>query len=241
MASLREVLSGSPTTTSTFQDFRKFLVNTERSVENLEFHLWFVNFEKRYFTIMNCGPPGFVPLKPPPVVNLLSLKSDARDGFEIFLEVPFHLHKLLSLETRKLRNLLTFKRRPKIEFACPAHLPFYEEVNIVVRLFFDPCSSLELNVPGKMRDRAMQLLTTSTHPDAFRPIFEHIDQLLIASWNSFPLANIKPVPLAGVASAGLPFKPQCAYSTRAHVALAATKPCFGWSFIPLRGRLLTCR
>ncbi|KAJ9065702.1 hypothetical protein DSO57_1016789 [Entomophthora muscae] len=195
-ARLCDVLSGNPATTATFEDFRKFLADTEHSSENLEFHLWFSNFEKRYFTIMKGGPAGFVPLKPPPVVNLLSLKSNAREGYDLFLEVPIHLHKLLSSESRKLKNLLSFKKKHKIDFSCPTELPFSEEITIIVKLFLDSSSSLELNIPGKMRDKALSLLKTTTHPDSLRPVFEHIDQLLVASWNSF----IGKYPNAGVQS-----------------------------------------
>ncbi|KAI9293816.1 hypothetical protein K502DRAFT_317778 [Neoconidiobolus thromboides FSU 785] len=126
-----------------FENFRKYLTKFEHSSENMEFYLWFSNYEKRYYTVKK------------------------------------------SNENRWSKGLFNFKKKPKLEFICSNELPFNEEITLVVQLFLNPASSLELNLPSKIKEACLLDLNDSTHPDVFRPIFDHVAQLLSASWINF--------------------------------------------------------
>ncbi|KXN72262.1 hypothetical protein CONCODRAFT_77859 [Conidiobolus coronatus NRRL 28638] len=162
-------------------DFRDFLETVEHSVENLEFCLWFRNYEKRYLSKFN---PEAKKQAAVPVVNLLSINPTA--GIVPFIKPCDFILNLYTQYTQKTQNKQAFRpKEKKAAFRCPRNLPFSAEIDILVELFFNPSSPIELNLPSGIKKSLLKELNNKTHPDLFKNCYVHVFHLLNASFVAF--------------------------------------------------------
>ncbi|KAJ9634071.1 hypothetical protein H2199_009144 [Coniosporium tulheliwenetii] len=184
------VIPGSPLS---FYDFYMYLRHIEFSQENLEFYVWFKDYEARYRKDSHPFPRNEAsPL-------LLTEKSDAKSGCSslavsevqseqelIYDEQADFVHYVESLVLSRdckfpktCRNFCTYSfqgsdNAPVTSTIASCH----HELQHIVALFLVPGSPKELNLPDSMRKAAIASIATSDCPANLAPIAEHIYDLL---------------------------------------------------------------
>ncbi|KAJ9078276.1 hypothetical protein DSO57_1008406 [Entomophthora muscae] len=97
------------------------------------------------------------------------------------LYIPTVPIQLLQLLKRHPPATFDYSFTDPLNFECPRHLPFHMEITHVVKIFLDPCSPYELNIPGHVREKLLASLATDTRPDLFLPIYHMALDMLHSS------------------------------------------------------------
>lgn len=92
--------------------------------------------------------------------------------------VPIQLLRLLK---RHPPTTLDYSLTSPLNFECPRHLPYHLEITHAVKIFLDPASPYELNIPGHVRAKLLASLATDTHPDLFVPVYHMALEMLHSS------------------------------------------------------------
>ncbi|KAJ9633906.1 hypothetical protein H2199_009197 [Coniosporium tulheliwenetii] len=181
------VIPGSPLS---FYDFYRHI---EFSQENLEFYIWFKDYEARYREDSHPFPRNEASLL------LLTEKSDAKSGCSslavsevqseqelIYDEQADFIHYVESLVLSRdckfpktCRNFCTYIFQGSDNApVTPTIASRHHELQHIVALFLVPGSPKELNLPDSMRKAAIASIATSDCPANLAPIAEHIYDLL---------------------------------------------------------------
>lgn len=189
-------------------DFYMYLKYIEHSAENLEFYVWFKNYENGRLTAFPELPRAMTPLDGKSFTD--SEKSLANPGNEEKFSSETSVVDEESSDNNDFENAELFARiasfcspgtgcgnsspwnRP-FSFAEKAResegadsdnavnqfeLARRAEIETIKRLFLLPGSPKELNIPSPMRVKVLDAITVSTDAEIFRPVAEHCHLLL---------------------------------------------------------------
>ncbi|RUS23742.1 hypothetical protein BC938DRAFT_474693 [Jimgerdemannia flammicorona] len=188
---LCNVLEGKTCTPISLREFRLFLKNKERSLENLDFHFWYLDYKVKWSNL----PIETKALSPPPlerpglhiywyqptVPNVVSPPS----AYSALIDMPSPLPPatLTPSVTERYANL----------GLVPESQPFRREVDMVLQTFFFE-SPKELNIEGHARDYVRYHSKFTTHPDVFvqvhRRVLENMQSSSLKNFINSALQNI---------------------------------------------------
>ncbi|KAK9693212.1 hypothetical protein K7432_014022 [Basidiobolus ranarum] len=146
-------------------DYRKFLMYKERSVENLDFYLWFRSYQIRFSQL------------PKDVIDILtpcrSKKHENNLSGEYSLQLPQCNSRLSSVqEVQGISDLSNIGQKIDqhfLEYKSQLYQaqPFREEVNSIMDIFFTSGSFSELNIEASTLLQLRSEVIYTTHPSIF--------------------------------------------------------------------------
>ncbi|KIV83648.1 hypothetical protein PV11_05652 [Exophiala sideris] len=194
--SLDRVLANKTCSPLSLYDFYMYLKHIEMSPENLEFYIWFKDYEARYQQQSHPGLPSqMTPLLVAPTGEKSATYSyagamteseldDEKPGSGSESELQQYIESLVAAtqETRPCRNSTSLfwpRPSPASDRTLTAR-PFsnHAELSHVSALFLTPSSRKELNIPPSMREKALDAIATSDSPEHLAPVANHVYYLL---------------------------------------------------------------
>ncbi|KAK3935334.1 hypothetical protein QBC46DRAFT_367658 [Diplogelasinospora grovesii] len=223
---LDRILENKTCSPMSLYDFYMYLKYIEFSSENLEFYIWFKNYESAYANgggVINddrgygsCGRSASESTSSITKHDTShTLRASTEDGNdpETAKETLARISQLISTDALcsrsnksrcqaaaptlpqpaapamtenkwtdavSLSDWSTSTKGPTLQIMNldPKQTPRRSEVNTVVELFLVPGSEKELNIPPAIRRAALSALEVTSHPDALRPVADHVYGLL---------------------------------------------------------------
>ncbi|KAK0713296.1 hypothetical protein B0T26DRAFT_717021 [Lasiosphaeria miniovina] len=204
-ADMRGSSSGSP---MSLYDFYMYLKYIEFSAENLEFYMWYKNYEssyakgltviyeKDYGSVSSMAESTSSVAEIKPENALSSIDEDEEADPEIARETLARISQLISADalcSSKSKcgpvmvpaNFATGGSDDESPDEALRSLKLLNpgpvsraEIDTVIELFLLPGAEKELNIPPAMRQQAIADLATSSHPAALKPVADHVYGLL---------------------------------------------------------------
>jgi hypothetical protein len=140
------------------QDFRWYLTNKEHSAENLDFYYWYLDYRERFNQL-----PDFERAKSP-----IPREGAARDSISIAMD------SAVSVGTNALAHGEGLRDFNEASTLGANLQPLREEINAVLKTFFEPTSFKELNLDGSIIKYVMYHGRRTTHPDVFTEAFNQV-------------------------------------------------------------------
>lgn len=204
---LDRILANKTCSPMSLYDFYMYLKYIEFSAENLEFYMWYKNYEssyakgltviyeKDYGSVSSMAESASSVAEIKPENGLSSIDEDEEADPEIARETLARISQLISADA-----LCSSKSK-----CGPAMVPANfstgsddespdealrslkllnpgpvsrTEIDTVIELFLVPGAEKELNIPPAMRRQAIADLATSSHPAALKPVADHVYGLL---------------------------------------------------------------
>ncbi|KAM7199131.1 hypothetical protein V8F33_004606 [Rhypophila sp. PSN 637] len=183
-------------------DFYMYLKHIEFSAENLEFYMWYKNYEASYakgngdIKELDYGSIPSASQSDSSVAKIKELVPDDDEPFdpEIAKETLERIAQLIAVDAvcSAKSKTCSASAPPKTGSAKPtaADLSNFQllnpttgavartELDTIVELFLSPGGTKELNIPPVMRQQAIADLQNSTHPAALKPVADHVYGLL---------------------------------------------------------------
>ncbi|EXJ91194.1 hypothetical protein A1O1_04303 [Capronia coronata CBS 617.96] len=188
--SLERVLTNRTCSPLSLYDFYMYLKHIELSPENLEFLIWFRDYQARYDEDKEAGVSD-------PATRLLKLSDEKSGTYTSYAGVAPGEESDLERnneETEFVRYIeslvpsqdLSVWKRCRPFFSRPsetsdrtlANYSNFEELQQMSLLFLVPGAPKELNLPASMRTRALSDMQKSDSPQVLAPIADHIYYLL---------------------------------------------------------------
>ncbi|SPO02202.1 uncharacterized protein DNG_04875 [Cephalotrichum gorgonifer] len=190
--SLERVLENKTCSPMSLYDFYMYLKHIEYSPENLEFYIWFKNYEAKYARAHS-------PWSIKETASVSEPETEARpseDGSEVYLDPEFAKETLGQIElligtaamctatsckpslATRAKAFAGIKTAPENPTPVPTDSELRAEINAVTSLFLTPDSAKELNIPPALRAAALQGLQTSPDPAHLRPVADHVYLLI---------------------------------------------------------------
>ncbi|KAL2422131.1 hypothetical protein ABEF94_009384 [Exophiala dermatitidis] len=189
--SLDRVLSNKTCSPLSLYDFYMYLKHIELSPENLEFYMWYRDYEARYQQKREGSrPEADMPLLKQPSNekdNVYATWTGVSSGKDSDLERNSQENEFLryieglmpSAELSMWKRCRPFWSRPSESSETTlGNYSNSEELQQVAELFLVPGSPKELNLPSSMRARALAGLQQSDSPQTLAPIADHVYYLL---------------------------------------------------------------
>ncbi|KAM3581986.1 hypothetical protein VKS41_005427 [Umbelopsis sp. WA50703] len=152
------------------REFKLFLQNKEHSAENLDFYYWYLDYSERFYNL-----PEHERVCSQPPADKPSVASYALP-LETLIKQPSIRSSRNSDETST--NLNADKQSTVVNEKDPRNQPFREEVNAVLRTFFNYDSEKELNIDGYLRRYIVYYANRTTHPDVFAACHDKVYQIM---------------------------------------------------------------
>ncbi|KAK4206741.1 hypothetical protein QBC37DRAFT_116402 [Rhypophila decipiens] len=183
-------------------DFYMYLKHIEFSAENLEFYMWYKNYEASYakgngdIKELDYGSIPSASQSDSSVAKIKELVPGDDESFdpEIAKETLERIAQLIAVDAicSAKSKTCSAPAPPKTGSAKPtaADLSNFQllnpttgavartELDTIVELFLSPGGTKELNIPPIMRQQAIADLQNSTHPAALKPVADHVYGLL---------------------------------------------------------------
>ncbi|KXX79378.1 hypothetical protein MMYC01_204693 [Madurella mycetomatis] len=201
---LDRILANKTCSPMSLYDFYMYLKYIEFSSENLEFYMWFKNYEAAYakgLTITGDKDYGSMPSATASTSSVIPTKTEDnrswtedpsdKDGpdTEAATEALHRISQLIATPamcaTKSACAPFSFPHPAKPNAAPTTTLdPLRPSANplhdlpAITSLFLLPSSPKELNIPASLREEALASLARTSHPDALKPVAEHAYSLL---------------------------------------------------------------
>ncbi|KAH7158076.1 hypothetical protein B0J13DRAFT_188022 [Dactylonectria estremocensis] len=212
-----KIINGGTCPPMTVRDFMTYLIYVEHAAENLQFYLWYKNYEKRFneanTTDTKLAPEWTQAMQDDAVAKIRKENADnirkEPKGTDIFKGTDFEKHgsdKLVdganpfhtppqssrsdegSMYTAShvaaSSNPSSYQTQASEAFQAagvrqPFTIqPFREEINRIIANYIMDDAPRQLNLSAPEQKAALQALSHTTHPSAFRGIFKTIDSSL---------------------------------------------------------------
>ncbi|CAK7273456.1 hypothetical protein SEPCBS57363_005662 [Sporothrix epigloea] len=200
---LERVLENKTCSPMSLYDFYMYLKYIEFSPENLEFYIWYRNYESKYRR-QQAAEKDTASLNSETASTVTLNKADEKTAAEQFstdpeiVETLARITEMISTQamcagdvckpTFDLPNTPVSKRSPPSsdhKAGVTSTLNLVDpssgrraELNAVIKTFLKPGAEKELNISPTMRDTALNELQHSTDPAHLKPIADHIFLLL---------------------------------------------------------------
>ncbi|CAM0136180.1 unnamed protein product [Umbelopsis sp. WA50703] len=168
--SIDSILKGNTCQPISMREFKLFLQNKEHSAENLDFYYWYLDYSERFYNL-----PEHERVCSQPPADKPSVASYALP-LETLIKQPSIRSSRNSDETST--NLNADKQSTVVNEKDPRNQPFREEVNAVLRTFFNYDSEKELNIDGYLRRYIVYYANRTTHPDVFAACHDKVYQIM---------------------------------------------------------------
>ncbi|KAK3346880.1 hypothetical protein B0T25DRAFT_290014 [Lasiosphaeria hispida] len=198
---LERILANKTCSPMSLYDFYMYLKYIEFSAENLEFYMWFKNYETAYakgLAVVEEKRYGSFDSGSESTSSVASIKNNVittvheEDGEdqdpEVTKETLARISQLISADA-----LCSSKGRCAPAIMDPKNfeanassmsammrpvLLGKSELDTIIHMFLIPGAEKELNIPPSLRRRALADLQTSSHPQALKPVADHVYGLL---------------------------------------------------------------
>ncbi|KAI8639454.1 hypothetical protein BD408DRAFT_445933 [Parasitella parasitica] len=157
VSTLEQVISGQTQQPIGLEDFRLFLLNKEHTVQNLEFHLWLMEYRKKFDAL-----PEHEKAKSPPPKETASAGS---------ANLPL---EELMLQTEEVKDLTLFSPVNDVLYKTTPGQPLRTELDSALQTFFYPNSFKELNIEPWRSRYVLYNACYTTHPDVFLDVHDYI-------------------------------------------------------------------
>ncbi|KAG2173973.1 hypothetical protein INT44_000087 [Umbelopsis vinacea] len=243
--SLETILKGNTCQPISMREFKLFLQNKEHSAENLDFYYWFIDYSERFYQLPEHERAMSMPPTEKPSVASYALP------LETLIKQPSIKS---SRDSEEPPSDYCTEKEPSelLNEKDPANQPFREEVNAVLRTFFNYDSEKELNIDGYLRRYIVYHANRTTHPEVFAACHAKVYQIMEQS----SLRNFLHHALQNIRYDGIVFRYSMGFFFFLSVALTLTLtflfhtsrwyrlfvfPCtFGCMFYVLSGRAGMC-
>ncbi|KAM7190877.1 hypothetical protein V8F20_009561 [Naviculisporaceae sp. PSN 640] len=195
---LDRILENKTCSPMSLYDFYMYLKHIEFSAENLEFYMWFKNYEASYSRGDIKGQDyGSIPSASNSESSVSKIKELVPDDEpydpEMAKETLERISQLIAIDavcsakTKKCSPLSASDTQPtstkaklqSIQLLNPTTGQIARtELDTVVDIFLSPGGDKELNIPPMLRQQAIADLRVSTHPAALKPVADHVYGLL---------------------------------------------------------------
>ncbi|CAE6444437.1 unnamed protein product [Rhizoctonia solani] len=195
---LVNILSGDACSPLGLEEFEAYVALQEHSLENLQFIIWYHDYQRRFFALKNeeqaLSPPpakslGHLAL-PTPIATYGNSKAPIPDS-------PRSSGWALSPTSSFSATSWSSWSPISVPSPMPSPLkdqPFRNETLQIVATFIRPGAKKELNLDMDVRDELLRELEKSTHPDVFAPayaqIYDLVDGCSVPNFVSYAAANI---------------------------------------------------
>jgi hypothetical protein len=159
-------------------DFEAYLSFIERSLENLQFVVWYQSYRQRFFALPD-ATRALSPGKAETEFSFNDAPNQSTHGKRMFKFDSFGQstqtsgsHTDMSSHDDPLRSLIT--PLGSALTSREARQPFRDECERIVATFFSPNALKELSLSSDVRDAVLRDLEQNTHPDVFLPAYEAI-------------------------------------------------------------------
>lgn len=152
------------------REFKLFLQNQEHSAENLDFYYWYLDYSERFFNLPEHERSSSLPPMDKPSVASYALP------LETLIKQPSICSARNSAEPAS--DCCSEKDSSEVNEKGPGNQPFREEINAVLRTFFNYDSEKELNIDGYLRRYIVYYANRTTHPDVFAACHEKVYQIM---------------------------------------------------------------
>lgn len=226
------------------REFKLFLQNKEHSTENLDFHYWYLDFSERFDNLPEHERASSLPPMDKPSVASYALP------LETLIKQPSITSARNSEEPAM--GGCSEKDLSEVNEKDTGSQPFRDEVNAVLRTFFNYDSEKELNIDGYLRRYIVYYANRTTHPEVFAACHKKVYQIMEQS----SLRNFLHHALQNIRYDGIVFRYSMGFFFFLSVALILTLtflfhttrwyrlfvfPCaFGCMFYVLSGRVGMC-
>jgi len=164
-------------------DFYMYLKHIEMSPENLEFYIWFKDYEARYNEDSHPNSPSQVT---PLLVTPGAEKSGPYSYSGVALEEvdqggqdpDFRQYIETLVTSQEAKRCKAFWPRHNSDRTLTRMYSNRAELQNIVALFLTSQSARELNIPPSMRTQALAGLATSDSPASLAPVADHVYYLL---------------------------------------------------------------
>ncbi|KAK1760284.1 hypothetical protein QBC47DRAFT_396282 [Echria macrotheca] len=197
---LDRILENKTCSPMSLYDFYMYLKYIEFSAENLEFYMWYKNYEaayakglamvdeKSYGSTDNVSQSGSseTSLKHPNHAGTAHSETDDEDT-EAAKETLARISQLISADALCSSKAGCARPIKAADLEAGATTPVgstktgpvtRSELDTVIDLFLVPGAEKELNLPPALRQQAIADLHVSSHPSALKPVADHIYGLL---------------------------------------------------------------
>lgn len=178
---IEQVLNGTTKQPISLEDFRLFLLNKDHTIHNLDFHLWFIDYKKRFNELSAEEKAKSPAPKEGPSANSVNLPLD-----DFLIVKP---------DLAPKDNPTGFSPGINDIYKTTQGQPFRAEIDSVLRTFFHPDSFKELNVELYRSRFVLYNGCISTHPDIFEDVDEYIynymNEITLRRFLHFALQNIR--------------------------------------------------
>ncbi|UKZ60556.1 uncharacterized protein TrAtP1_001828 [Trichoderma atroviride] len=199
--SFDRIINGGTCPPMALRDFMNYLIYVEHAAENLQFYLWFKDYEKRFgeanVSDISLSPEWTQAMEdeamakgtdfeknaeskrsnpfntPPRSANGISDNDSAWDGATINAA-----NNMLSISHGTSRTQVAEAFQAAGAMAPFTIQPFHEEVTRIITSYIMDGGSRQLNLSDWEQKVAVQALTYTTHPSAFRLLFKIVDSAL---------------------------------------------------------------
>ncbi|CAE6392381.1 unnamed protein product, partial [Rhizoctonia solani] len=189
---LVNILSGDAYSPLGLEEFEAYLALQEHSLENLQFIIWFHDYQQRFFALDAKEQALSPPLAQPS--NIAPPTSTHYRGKASVPDSPSSPDRGLSPLSSSASSWSPWS---PISILSPASLkdqPFRSETLQIVATFIRPGAKKELNLDMDVREELLRRLEKSTHPDvfahAYAQIYELVDGSSVPNFVNNAAANI---------------------------------------------------
>ncbi|CAO3638292.1 unnamed protein product [Mucor fragilis] len=155
---IQQVLSGQTQQPISLEDFRLFLLNKEHTIQNLEFHVWLLDYRKKFEAL----PEHEKAKSPPP-------KEGASEG-----SIHLPLENLLIKSDEETKDPTVISPIDDVLYKTTPGQPLRAELDSALQTFFYPNSFKELNIEPWRSRYVLYNACYTTHPDVFLNAHEYI-------------------------------------------------------------------
>ncbi|CEL63911.1 hypothetical protein RSOLAG1IB_05676 [Rhizoctonia solani AG-1 IB] len=192
---LVNILSGDACSPLGLEEFEAYVALQEHSLENLQFIIWYHDYQRRFFALENEQQA----LSPPLIESsghLALPRPTYGNGKEFISDSPRSSSWTLSPTSSSSTSWPSWS---PISVSSPApsplkDQPFRNEMLQIVATFIRPGAKKELNLDMDVRDELLRRLEKSTHPDVFATayarIYDLVDGCSVPNFVSHATANI---------------------------------------------------
>ncbi|KAJ3543065.1 hypothetical protein NM208_g3771 [Fusarium decemcellulare] len=198
-----KIINGGTCPPMTVRDFMSYLIYVEHAAENLQFYLWFKDYEKRFNTTtttdVRLAPEWTRTMQDEAVIRIRKDQADKNrkepNAAEIFkgsdFEKKAYTQDAAVSGADPFRDAATEQGRRCFDLHSVLHSPFTagvrqpftiqpfrEEINRVIVTYIMDGAPRQLNLSAAEQKAVMQALSHTTHPTAFRGIFKSVDSSL---------------------------------------------------------------
>ncbi|KDN47395.1 hypothetical protein RSAG8_03535, partial [Rhizoctonia solani AG-8 WAC10335] len=190
---LVNILSGDACSPLGLEEFEAYVALQEHSLENLQFIIWYLDYQHRFFALsaeeQALSPPVARPSNlMPPTPTYGRGKMSPLDS---------HSPSDWALSPTSSSSTSSWSPWSPISIPSPVPLkdqPFRNETLQIVATFIRPGATTVLNLDTDVKEELLRGLEKSTHPDVFAPayarIYELVDECSVPNFVSNAAANI---------------------------------------------------